>query len=189
MTPKGQARKQAIVDAARGLFHERGYHATGIDEIGAAAGITGPGIYRHFDSKDQILATIFDQMWLGLLHTIDRARELEPAQALDLLMDNHVEAIVDSPGDVILLLNELRSLPDDYRARAAANDRTYQEAWASPIHQLHPSLSEDEALVAARSAMWAITSYDIGDAGDDLTPEDAKLLLKKLARASIDSLS
>ena len=189
MTPKGQARKQAIVDAARGLFHERGYHATGIDEIGAAAGITGPGIYRHFDSKDQILATIFDQMWLRLLDTIDRAAKLDAAEAIDLLIHNHVEAIVDRPGDVVLLLNELRSLPAEYQASAAVNDRTYQQAWAAPIRALHPALTADEAIVAARSTMWLITSYDIGDAGDDLDPIEAKTLLSRIAHASIASLS
>ena len=182
------ARKQAIVDAARELFHDRGYHATGIDDIGAAAGITGPGIYRHFDSKDQILATIFDQMWLRLLDTIDESAGLGPEAAIDLLVSNHVEAIVDRPGDVILLLNELRSLPDEYQALAAANDRTYQRAWATPIGRLHPALSDDEALVAARSTMWSITSYDIGDAGDDLDADDAKRLLTRLAKASIEAL-
>ena len=40
------------------LFHERGYHATGMDDIGAEAGISGPAIYRHFKGKEEILEVL-----------------------------------------------------------------------------------------------------------------------------------
>src|SRR5918998_3106628 len=42
-------------DAAR-LFAERGSRAVGVDDVGAAVGVTGPAIYRHFASKDAMLA-------------------------------------------------------------------------------------------------------------------------------------
>ncbi len=48
-------RRDEILRVAAQLFAERGFHGVRVDDIGAAAGITGPGIYRHFDSKDAIL--------------------------------------------------------------------------------------------------------------------------------------
>ena len=63
-------RGEKILDAARTLFRERGYHAVLIDDIGMAAGITGPGIYRHFGGKEQLLVAALDsaaeQMWRNI---------------------------------------------------------------------------------------------------------------------------
>jgi AcrR family transcriptional regulator len=44
-------RRALIEDAAARLFAERGYSATRLDEIAAAAHVTKPVLYRHFDSK------------------------------------------------------------------------------------------------------------------------------------------
>jgi AcrR family transcriptional regulator len=44
-------RRAIIVEAAGRLFGERGYEGTPVDEIAAAAGVTKPILYRHFDSK------------------------------------------------------------------------------------------------------------------------------------------
>ena len=52
----GGTRREEILDAAAGLFADRGYHGVSIDDIGAAVGMSGPGIYRHFASKEDILA-------------------------------------------------------------------------------------------------------------------------------------
>src|SRR6185436_21048643 len=51
-------RREMIVAAAARLFHERGYRGTSIEDIGAAVGMTGPAIYRHFASKEAILAEL-----------------------------------------------------------------------------------------------------------------------------------
>ena len=48
-------RRDLILGAAIHLFHERGYHATGVDDIGEAVDVSGPAIYRHFASKEDIL--------------------------------------------------------------------------------------------------------------------------------------
>ncbi|MCW3040419.1 MAG: TetR/AcrR family transcriptional regulator, partial [Solirubrobacterales bacterium] len=52
-------RGSKILAAALRLFHERGFHAVSVDEIGEAAGATGAAIYRHFTGKEEILATLF----------------------------------------------------------------------------------------------------------------------------------
>src|SRR3954462_3729937 len=50
-------REQILSEAAR-LFAARGFHGVGVDEIGAAVGISGPGLYRHFAGKDAMLAEL-----------------------------------------------------------------------------------------------------------------------------------
>src|SRR6476620_1555475 len=47
-----EERRVLIVEAAGRLFGERGYEATRLDDVAAAAGVTKPILYRHFDSTD-----------------------------------------------------------------------------------------------------------------------------------------
>ena len=51
-------RKAQLADAAAELFGQRGYHAVSVNDIACAAGITGPAVYRHFSSKQDVLAHV-----------------------------------------------------------------------------------------------------------------------------------
>lgn len=54
-------RRALIVDAAGRLFGERGYAATRVDEIAAAAGVTKPIVYRHFNSKRALYVALLER--------------------------------------------------------------------------------------------------------------------------------
>jgi AcrR family transcriptional regulator len=75
-----------MLDAARGLFLERGYAATTIPEIAAAAGVAVPTIYWAFGSKSALVGEIRDA-WLEAAQTGPRLREVlaidEPGARLD----------------------------------------------------------------------------------------------------------
>src|SRR3954447_24995892 len=47
-----------ILEAAGTVFRRRGYHASGVDGVMEAAGLTSGGFYAHFDSKEQLLAEV-----------------------------------------------------------------------------------------------------------------------------------
>ncbi len=55
-------RKSRILAAAADLVARNGFHAVSISQIGNAAGITGSGVYRHFDSKSAVLVALFDRV-------------------------------------------------------------------------------------------------------------------------------
>ena len=50
------SRRQQILDIAAELFAARGFHGVSVAELGAACGISGPALYKHFESKDAMLA-------------------------------------------------------------------------------------------------------------------------------------
>jgi AcrR family transcriptional regulator len=58
--PVGE-RRAVLIEAAGRLFGERGYEATRLDEIAAAAGVTKPIVYRHFDSKRDLYLALLDR--------------------------------------------------------------------------------------------------------------------------------
>src|SRR4051794_29162592 len=56
----GAERRDRILDAAVEAFAERGYHATSVGEIAAAAGITKPVLYDHFGSKQELFVELME---------------------------------------------------------------------------------------------------------------------------------
>src|SRR6478736_4561241 len=88
------SRREQILQAAAQLFAERGARAVGVDDVGAAVGVTGPAIYRHFASKDAMLAEmlllISERLLAGATERVAAAGD-DPAAQLRALIDFHVE--------------------------------------------------------------------------------------------------
>lgn len=161
-TQKGRDRRDQIIAAATRLFNERGFHATGIDDIGSAAGITGPGIYRHFASKDEILIVVFDRIWMMLKERIDASRDMKGEAALDYLIASHVHLSVEHRSEFALLAHDLRFLPGEYQALAQMNHATYRDTWAEAIVAFSGTVPLEEARLITGAA-WRLSS-GIGDA-------------------------
>lgn len=180
-TARGRRRREAIVDAATALFDAQGFHGTSIDDIGAAAGISGPGLYRHFDGKDAILTAVFDRIWVRLRPAVEDAADRPPREALETLIDAHVDLALADSAALMLLIRELRHVPEDYQRLAARNHGRYVEAWTTPIHRLHDgALEEDEARAVALAAHGLIDSA--ARQPDVIPPEARRPLLRRLAR-------
>lgn len=92
MSTKREATRSRVLGAARALFEERGYHDVGLEEIGAAAGVSRQAVYLHFGSKAQLLVELFgwveEQEHLGDLLAPVLA-EPDAVEALSLLVDAH----------------------------------------------------------------------------------------------------
>lgn len=68
---KSAARRQHLLDTARNLFMERGFHQTGVAQIAAASGIAVGQIYRDFANKEAIISAICETemtAWLDEAH-------------------------------------------------------------------------------------------------------------------------
>ncbi|CAA9210153.1 MAG: Transcriptional regulator, AcrR family [uncultured Acidimicrobiales bacterium] len=66
-------RRRQLLDAARGAFAEKGFHATSMDEVAGAAGVTKPVIYQHFGSKRQLFLELLGDVGSELRDTIAKA--------------------------------------------------------------------------------------------------------------------
>ena len=59
---KSAATRAALIAAARELFTEAGYHATGTNDVVALASVTRGALYHHFTDKDDLFETVFLQV-------------------------------------------------------------------------------------------------------------------------------
>lgn len=156
-----RSRREEILEVAVDLFAARGYHGVSMDDIGAAAGVTGPALYHHFAGKEAMLAAalipVSEQLLAG-----GRARIAdnhgEPAASLAALVDFHVEFALANPVVIALHLHELDRLPTEPRRQIRRLQRLYVEEWVAVLTALRSQLSEAEARVLAHAALGLINS-------------------------------
>src|SRR5947207_14827577 len=93
------SRREQIMAAAAELFARHGFHGVGIDDIGAAVGISGPALYRHFRSKDAMLGEMLSSISHFLFDggTARAAAAEDPRRALTALVEFHVDFALAHP--------------------------------------------------------------------------------------------
>lgn len=141
--PSVSVRHRQILDAAKGLFYERGFEGVGVDEIGQAAGITGPAIYRHFSGKDEILATLFDAAMDQLLMLAGSPLP-DPREDLRQLARGHAEFALNDRALLSIYAREERALTPDHRRRLHRRQRQYVERWVTALERCVPSRDPDQ---------------------------------------------
>ena len=72
------ATRRALLDAARSLFAERGYHGTAAEEIVRRAGVTRGALYHHFEDKKDLFRVVVDEMEDEIDGKIEEAERAEP---------------------------------------------------------------------------------------------------------------
>ncbi len=183
-------REQILREAAR-LFAERGFHGVGVDEIGAAVGISGPGLYRHFAGKDAMLAELLVGISDRLL-TAGRMRVAEtpdPARALDALIRGHIDFALDDRPLITLHDRELDRLRESDRKLVRQLQRQYVEEWVGVVRRVHPDATELEVRAAVHAVFGLLNSTPhLG--GPGARPDRATMaeLLHRLALSALDAL-
>jgi AcrR family transcriptional regulator len=178
------SRRDQILNAAAELFARHGFHGVGIDDIGAAVGISGPALYRHFRSKDamlgEMLTSISERLLDGGQARVDAASDAE--EALRELIGWHVDFALDDPALITVQMRNLANLTDPDRRRVRALQRRYVEVWVETIRRTVPGFDEPTARAAAHAVFGLINS----------TPHSAHLdrdqmaaLLSRMALASL----
>ncbi|WP_076477366.1 TetR/AcrR family transcriptional regulator [Williamsia sterculiae] len=66
----GPQRRLQLIDVARGLFAERGFDATSVEEIAQRAAVSKPVVYEHFGGKEGLYAVVVDREMETLLDVI-----------------------------------------------------------------------------------------------------------------------
>jgi len=172
------SRRDEILRAAAQLFAERGSRAVGVDDVGAAVGVTGPAIYRHFASKDAMLAEMLVRISETLLAGgAERVADVgdDPATQLRALIAFHVEFALDNPALITVQDRDLASLPERDAGQVRRLQRRYVEVWVAVLARLLPGA--DATLCRARAhAVFGLINSTPHSAGRLGRPAMAALL-------------
>lgn len=138
-------RERSILDAARTLFFERGYDGVGVDAIAEAAGVSTPAIYRVFENKEEILATLFDEA-LDRLMTRSGAPDDDPDDDLRRLAQVHAEFALGDRELLSIYAREDRSLTGAHRRRVHRRQRQFATRWRDALRRVNKTASEGELI-------------------------------------------
>ncbi len=153
-------RQRELIAAAARLFARDGYHSVGINEISGELGLTGPAFYRHYPSKEALLVAILDDAITAHLEQVtDVVRSIgDPLDALQAIIDNHVDFVFDQSDAIQTWRTEFRSLPDADRHRLRYLQRLYTEEWVRVVQELRTDLDIEIVRTMCQGAIALIQS-------------------------------
>lgn len=167
-------RRRQILDAAAELFARSGFRGVAIDDIGAAVGISGPALYRHFPRKEAILGELLVGISEELLEEgrrRARAGAGEVPGGVAALVDWHVEFALDHPDLITVQARDLDALGPEDREHVRRLQLAYVEVWVDALREEHPGVDVRTARAAAHAAFGLINS----------TPHSARLARAEMA--------
>ncbi|KWX57395.1 TetR/AcrR family transcriptional regulator [Mycobacterium sp. NAZ190054] len=178
-SPRSRAksdRRSQLVAAAERLIAEHGYLAVRLEDIGAAAGVSGPAIYRHFPNKEallvELLVGISTRLLAGATEVVARAVDADTALAS--LIDFHLDFAFGEPDLIRIQDRDLGNLPAAAKRQVRRKQRQYVEIWVEVLQRRTPALTEADARLMAHAAFGLLNS----------TPHGIKPGLTKTAEAS-----
>jgi TetR/AcrR family transcriptional repressor of nem operon len=89
---KAAENRETIVEAAGGLFREKGFSGIGVADIMQAAGLTHGGFYGHFQSKDDLAAESSKAVMARSAQSWARTLDEHPDSALKVLVERYLSA-------------------------------------------------------------------------------------------------
>jgi AcrR family transcriptional regulator len=138
----------------------QGYEETTIDEIGRAAGVTGPAIYHHFKGKAHLFLAIVERVQEPLLAATESLSDssLDPLEALGGMIAVWVDASLQTRALTLTYTHEHTYLDPPTRERVRAKYRAVTDMWMVVLGRVRPHLPEAERLAMVDSAFWLIRS-------------------------------
>lgn len=159
-TRRGEERRDMILKVAAQMFATHGYGGVSINDIGLTCGITGPAIYRYFPGKEDILISIYQQ-----LYNLDRegiaainASGEPPRARLEAMVDLQIELATGHPEKILIVDAEERNLPPETQEAFRDERRRLLKAWTDLIGKVRPDLTRDERDATVHAVLALINS-------------------------------
>lgn len=122
---------------AVGLFAERGFRGVSVAELGAACGFSGPALYRHFRSKDAILAAMLvgssEELLVVGKEIVARGEDSDPT--LRELVAWHSTFATENADIITVQDRDWSALPTEAREKVRDLQRAYVELWARQVRR------------------------------------------------------
>ncbi len=174
---KRQANRARILQAARAVFGERGYHGATIEQIAREAGLSNGAVYYNFANKEDLFLGLLEEWRTELIHdlasALPRPGSAEPGPSFQDEL-SHVIGMLKRRSEWRLLLFEFVTYAarnPQFRARFAASRQKFKQALAGALaertaaHHLQPVAPPDQLAVL-------VTALVNGLAFDELTEPD-----------------
>ncbi|MEV4615040.1 helix-turn-helix domain-containing protein [Kitasatospora sp. NPDC049258] len=156
----GSRREELLVAAVR-LFDRRGFDNVSTEQLGAAVGIAGPSVYKHFATKAELLAAALVRSRERLWHEVGGALALAQAPGPGAALAAGLAAYLDFArrnGHYLgAMLSETERLAPADRKAAVDFRRDFLRTWVGLLQQVRPAYDQAEARIRVH-AMFALVN-------------------------------
>ena len=193
-SPRSRAksdRRGQLVAAAERLFAEHGYLAVRLEDIGAAAGVSGPAIYRHFPNKEallsELLVGISTRLLAGATEVVANAADAD--SALQNLIDFHLDFALDESDLIRIQDRNLGNLPPVAKRQVRRKQRQYVEIWVDVLQRRNPLLTETAARVMAHGTFGLLnsTAHSMKPGATKTAEASSRTVLREMTVAALTS--
>ena len=182
-------RRQALLSAAASLFALHGFSRVSLEDLGAAAGVSGPAVYRHFPGKQAVLADLLVTVSQELLDGGRRvaACSADPLAALRGLVEFQVNFALGKPDVIRVQDRDFGCLSEEDQAAVRTLQRSYVEVWVEVLARLHPDTDASELRMRAHATFGLINStpHSVRSHGRKMASGTARPLLENMALAAL----
>ncbi|MEV7663868.1 TetR/AcrR family transcriptional regulator [Paenarthrobacter sp. NPDC089316] len=194
-TQRSQAkelRRLALLSAAAGLFADNGFSRVSLEDLGAAAGVSGPAVYRHFPGKQavlgELLLSVSRDLLEGGLRVVSEAGT--PLSALRGLIQFHVDFALSNPDVIRVQDRDFGSLSGPDQAEVRSLQRSYVETWVNVLARIHDGEDPSVLRVRAHAAFGLINStpHSVRQHGRKIAVKSARPVLEQMAYAALTSV-
>ncbi len=148
------SRREQVLAEATALFAQRGFHDVSMEDIGAAAGIAGPSVYRHFPSKAALMVAIGHRAADRLALAAERALQAsDEVSALRRLAASYVHTILHTPELLVSFSADRVTMPDRDKTDLLRVQRDYVAQWVTLLSAVRPELPPREAKITVHAAL------------------------------------
>lgn len=151
------SRKEQLLTAAAELFRAHGFTAVSIEDIGRAAGIAGPSVYRHFPSKAALFGAIArraaDRLALAAEGALRTSAPPDERTALARLADSYVRTLTGPPDLLVSFSIDRVHVEDRDRGELLRVQRDYVSRWVRLLEAARPELGPKEARITVHAAL------------------------------------
>lgn len=174
---KAQRREDLLAEATR-LFAIHGYSGVSLEDLGAACGISGPAVYRHFSGKPAVLTALLVGVSQDLLDGGQKVAKTggKADETLKALIAFHVDFALAKPDIIQVQDRNLETLPAAELQLVRKLQRAYIALWTEQLHRIHPGETPAVIRFRAHAAFGLLNST----AHSAHSPRTSKAGLRKL---------
>ena len=131
-------KRSLILKVATSLFAARGFEATSVRRIAGESGLSVPGMFHYFSTKEEILYEIMINFMEDVYNSIAEIiiSGIDPVQKLELLCTNYVKKYTRHQEELAILNSEGKSLTPKHQKSFIKKQRIYVEAMEKVINEL-----------------------------------------------------
>jgi AcrR family transcriptional regulator len=132
-----RGRRKQIVQAARTLFREKGYHATTIRDIADMSGVLSGSLYAHIRTKEDLLFEITDEVADHFVHKLETITQSPqpPTEKFRRALAGHITVVAEHLDAASVFSHEWKALSGERKEIIQAKRDRYEQLWADILDE------------------------------------------------------